>query len=123
MMALDADVAVAQVVGEDQDHVGLVRRGNGAIGGKAPADPEDSQEPPFTAPSSLVLELLAWVAARPRKYAETMEVWRPSCPRMPVWEDATMNGLVTVVPGDGGIREHAVCLTTEGLAFLQCHSS
>jgi len=75
----------------------------------------------LTAPLPLVLELLAWVAARPRIYAETMEAWRTSCPRMPAWEDATTNGLVAVVPGDAGPREHAVCLTAEGRAFLERH--
>jgi hypothetical protein len=79
-------------------------------------------EAPFTAPIGLVLELLAWVATRSRSYGETMEAWRTSCPRMPVWEDATTNGLVTVVPSEGGIREYAVCLTAEGRAFLDGHA-
>jgi hypothetical protein len=39
----------------------------------------------LTAPVALVMELLLWVAARPRTYGETMEAWRTSCPRMPVW--------------------------------------
>jgi hypothetical protein len=80
--------------------------------------PEGAAAPP-TAPRALVLELLAWVAARPRTYAETMEAWRTSCPRMPVWEDATAGGLVEVVARDGGFREHQVCLTARGRAFLQ----
>ncbi|MGD0678897.1 MAG: hypothetical protein ABSC94_26125 [Polyangiaceae bacterium] len=42
----------------------------------------------MTAPPALVMELLVWVAARPRTYQETTEAWRTSCPRMPVWEDA-----------------------------------
>jgi hypothetical protein len=72
----------------------------------------------FTAPEALVLELLAWVARRPRTYGETMEVWRTSCPRMPVWEDVTANGLIAVVPGEAAIREYAVELTAEGRAVL-----
>lgn len=72
----------------------------------------------FTAPEALVLELLAWVARRPRTYGETMEVWRTSCPRMPVWEDATANGLIVVVAGDATIRERTVELTAEGRAVL-----
>jgi len=75
----------------------------------------------FTAPLALVLELLAWVEARPRSYQETMEAWRTSCPRMPVWEDATASGLVAVVPGEGGFRDQAVQLTPEGRAFLRSH--
>ena len=78
---------------------------------------------PMIAPLALVLQLLAWVAARPRTYAETMEAWRTSCPRLPVWEDATDGGLVAVVPGDGGMRKRGVCLTEAGQAFLQDHGA
>ena len=77
----------------------------------------------FIAPTTLILELLAWLAARTRSYSETMEAWRTSCPRMPVWEDATMSGLVAVVPGEEGMREAAVCLTPEGRAFLEEHAA
>jgi hypothetical protein len=42
------------------------------------------------------LELLAWVAERPRTYAETMEAWCSHCPRLTVWEDAVLGGLVRV---------------------------
>jgi hypothetical protein len=72
----------------------------------------------FGAPEALVLELLAWVARRPRTYGETMDVWRTSCPRMPVWEDATASGLVAVVPSDAAIHAYAVELTAEGRAVL-----
>ena len=51
--------------------------------------------------SSLVLDLVEWVAARPRTYAEVMEAWRTSCPRLTVWEDALDGGLLvrTALPG------------------------
>ena len=74
---------------------------------------------PLDAPLALVIQLLAWLEERPRTYAETMEAWRTSCPRLPVWEDATDHGLVAVLPGAGGMREQAVCLTAEGRAFLR----
>ena len=45
------------------------------------------------------LELLDWVASRPRTYAETMEAWRSHCPRLLVWEDALLAGLVRVDSG------------------------
>ena len=77
----------------------------------------------MTAPMALVLQLLAWVSERPRTYAETMEAWRTSCPRLPVWEDATDGGLVALVPGDAGMREHHVCLTEAGQAFLRDHGA
>lgn len=42
------------------------------------------------------LELLEWVALRPRTYAETIDAWRSHCPRLTVWEDAVDAGLVRV---------------------------
>ncbi len=42
----------------------------------------------------LTLDFLAWLAAAPRPYAEVMDVWRTSCPRLTIWEDALDNGLV-----------------------------
>jgi hypothetical protein len=46
------------------------------------------------------LELLAWIAERPRTYPETIEVWKSSCPRLTVWEDALSDGLVRVERGN-----------------------
>jgi hypothetical protein len=43
---------------------------------------------------TLVLDLVEWVAARPRPYDEVMEAWRTSCPRLTIWEDAVDRGLV-----------------------------
>jgi hypothetical protein len=43
-----------------------------------------------------VLELLAWVAERPRTYAEAMDAWRSHCPRLTAWEDALLAGLIQV---------------------------
>ena len=37
---------------------------------------------------ALILDLLEWLASSERSYAEVMEAWRTSCPRLPVWEDA-----------------------------------
>ena len=45
------------------------------------------------------LQLLAWIAERSRTYPETIEVWKSSCPRMTVWEDAVADGLVRVARG------------------------
>ena len=42
----------------------------------------------------LTLDFLAWLAAEPRTYTEVMDVWRTSCPRLTVWEDAIDAGLV-----------------------------
>jgi D-3-phosphoglycerate dehydrogenase / 2-oxoglutarate reductase len=43
---------------------------------------------------ALVRDLLQWVAQRPRPYAEVMEAWRTSCPRLPVWEEANSRGFI-----------------------------
>jgi hypothetical protein len=50
--------------------------------------------PKRISPSGNLLEFLKWVAAHPRTYSETMDVWRASCLRSPVWEDAVDGGLV-----------------------------
>ena len=42
----------------------------------------------------LICDLLEWLAREPRTNAEVMDGWRTSCPRLPVWEEATDNGLV-----------------------------
>jgi hypothetical protein len=46
------------------------------------------------------VELLAWVSSRSRTYTETMEAWRSHCPRLLVWEDAVLDGLVRVEGGN-----------------------
>jgi hypothetical protein len=46
----------------------------------------------ITAP--LILDFLEWLAATPRPYAEVMDFWRTSCPRLTVWEDAVDGGYV-----------------------------
>jgi hypothetical protein len=80
---------------------------------KSPAGPASPTQ------RALVLELLTWVAFRPRTYAEAMDVWRTSCPRMPVWEDALDGGLIQVSHSDDvGMDASAVKLTTLGQAFL-----
>ena len=56
-------------------------------------------------------QLLEWIASRPRTYAETMEAWRTHCPRLAVWDDAVIDGLVRVAAGD-------VHLTARGRAVL-----
>lgn len=43
---------------------------------------------------ALLLDLVEWVAARPRFYRETMDAWRTSCPRLTIWEDAVAGGFV-----------------------------
>ncbi len=47
---------------------------------------------------ALVLDLVEWVAGEPRPYAEVMDAWRTSCPRLPIWEDALDLGFVAREP-------------------------
>jgi D-3-phosphoglycerate dehydrogenase / 2-oxoglutarate reductase len=44
---------------------------------------------------ALILDLLEWIGPDPEPYAETLDAWRTSCPRRPVWEDASDRGLIT----------------------------
>src|SRR5262249_62323673 len=66
-------------------------------------------------PSLIMIQFLSWVADRPRSYAETMDAWRTSCPRLSVWEDAAIADLVRL-EGEGG---RAVELTGRGAAVLR----
>ncbi|MGH6968847.1 MAG: hypothetical protein ACREEL_11445 [Stellaceae bacterium] len=76
----------------------------------------------LSAPDALLVQLLAWIAARPRRYGETLDAWRTSCPRLPVWEDAVEAGLVKIVGGrEPGMRRCEVRLTAAGRARLQAH--
>lgn len=43
---------------------------------------------------ALILDLVEWVAREPRSYADVMDAWRTSCPRLTVWEDSVDRGLV-----------------------------
>ena len=70
-------------------------------------------------PRSLILDLVEWVAARPRPYEEVMEVWRTSCPRLTIWEDAVDQGLVVREQRDG--RGTFVRVTASGRALLAAH--
>ena len=64
----------------------------------------------------LVLDLLEWLALGDRSYEETMDAWRTSCPRLPVWEDATDHGLVSIADSNGRL---IVRVTPAGLALLK----
>jgi hypothetical protein len=65
---------------------------------------------------NLILDLVEWVAREERTYQETMEAWRTSCPRLPVWEDATDRGFMERVFADG---RSTVRATAVGLKLLK----
>jgi hypothetical protein len=60
-------------------------------------------------------QLLSWIAERPRSYAETIDAWKTSCPRLSVWEDALSDRLVRVDSGSVLLTDAgAELLTTRG---------
>ncbi len=63
----------------------------------------------------LIADLVAWCAAMPRRYADVIDAWRTSCPRLMVWEEAHDRRLVETRPGSGGL---IVVVTPEGHALL-----
>jgi hypothetical protein len=65
----------------------------------------------------LILDFVEWIAVRPRPYAEVMESWRTSCPRLPVWEESIDRGYVERKSEPG--RTPTVEVTTGGLALLK----
>jgi len=70
-------------------------------------------------PSQATLEFLAWVASRPRTYAEAMELWQTSCPRSSVWENAIGDALIQVESSKGqAMARVTVSLTALGRLVL-----
>jgi hypothetical protein len=67
---------------------------------------------------NLILDLLEWLAKRDRTYEETMDAWRTSCPKLPVWEDANDRGLIALAATNG---RNIVRLTPAGRDFLAQH--
>ena len=60
---------------------------------------------------ALTTQMLAWLDEQPRSYAETLDAWKTSCPRLSIWEDALADRLIRIEAG----RVH---LTRAGRAFL-----
>jgi D-3-phosphoglycerate dehydrogenase / 2-oxoglutarate reductase len=67
--------------------------------------------------NDLVLDLLEWLGSGPRPYAEVLDAWRTSCPRLPVWEEATDRGFVerVTVAGHG----QCVAISAAGTEHLR----
>lgn len=64
----------------------------------------------------LILDFLEWIAREPRPYADVMDAWRTSCPRLTVWEDAIDRGLAERrhIAGRGTF----IAPTQDGMALL-----
>lgn len=65
---------------------------------------------------ALTLQFLEWVAGGRRSHADVMETWRSSRPRLSIWEDALLEGLVRY-----DAHSRAVELTPLGLEALARH--
>ena len=67
----------------------------------------------------LVLDLLEWIAVRPRRYEDVMDAWRTSCPSLPIWEDTIDAGYAQIefVPG----FRKSVVITNRGKEFLDAN--
>ena len=68
---------------------------------------------------NLILDLLEWIGPGDRPYAETIEAWRTSCPRLPVWEDAIDLGFIERHREPPGVA--LVSVTAAGRRHLMAH--
>jgi hypothetical protein len=68
---------------------------------------------------NLILDLLEWLDPHPRPYAEVLEAWRTSCPRLPVWEDANDCGYIARDHAPGG--RALVSVSAAGKEHLRTH--
>jgi hypothetical protein len=68
--------------------------------------------------SLLTMQLLSWLAARPRSYAELKEAWRSTCPATCAWEDAVSDGLVALASEGERLDRASVVLTRRGREVL-----
>ena len=75
----------------------------------------DLIDKPAEAVHPLTLQLLEWINNKPRSYAEVLDAWRTSCPRLSIWEDACIAGLVACEQGGG----HLVSVSAKGRALLR----
>ena len=63
---------------------------------------------------ALILQFLAWVDSETPTYTQVLDAWQSSCPRLSVWEDVQIAGLVAF----DGTRARHVVLTDAGRARL-----
>jgi hypothetical protein len=68
---------------------------------------------------NLILDLLDWLRRGSRPYVEVLDAWRTSCPRLPVWEEATERGFIAreLVLGRGQF----IAISAAGADYLNQH--
>jgi len=62
-------------------------------------------------------QFLDWIAGQRRTYAQAMDTWKTSCPRLSVWEDAIAGGLIELEPGSQS-PQAPILVTAKGRAVL-----
>ena len=65
----------------------------------------------MTQAPALTAQMLQWLDEHPRSYAETLDAWKTSCPRLSIWEDALADRLIRIEAG-------TVHVTPAGKALL-----
>jgi hypothetical protein len=68
---------------------------------------------------TLVLDLLEWIGPGGRPYADALEAWRTSCPRLTIWEDAHELGYLARRRDPA--RGTVVSVTGSGADHLRAH--
>jgi hypothetical protein len=81
--------------------------------GRTKAELEPQNEPA----RALTLQLLEWLLDRPRTYSEVLDAWRTTCPRLSIWEDACIDGLI----GCDQNADRRVVPSPKGQALLRAH--
>jgi hypothetical protein len=66
------------------------------------------------AQTALTIQMLEWIHTGKHSYSEVIDVWKTSCPRLSIWEDACIQGLVDCESG----HARTVYLTEKGKRFL-----
>lgn len=67
--------------------------------------------------NALIIDLLKWIGPQSKPYSEVIEVWRTSCPRLPVWEEANERGFIER-QHQAGIGEF-ISVTALGWEFVE----
>jgi len=67
---------------------------------------------------ALILDLLESIGPGRLPYTEVLDAWRTSCPRLPVWEEASDRGFIARHRAPAG---GAVSLTPAGIEHLHSH--
>ncbi len=65
----------------------------------------------------LILDLLDWIGPGQRSYLDVLDVWRTSCPRLPVWEEAVARGFIERGYAEG--LGQLICVSAVGKQHLE----